>query len=366
VHAITEQPPFRDGVEGLSMNIRTFPAQDLPEELIKRWADIQQKNVELRSPFFCPEFTQAVATVRSDAFVAVIDDGEAFFPFQRSHSGFGKPIGGPVSDYQGIIAPLGYECDAKALMRACKLLVWDFDHVLAGQHVFAPWRTAETVSFALDLRDDVSVLSKDTRSRYRTKMHKLEREFGKVEIELESGNQEMLQLCLRWKSLQYRQSGLFDLFKVPWIRQLAELIATRRASNFTGVTSVLYAGGRPVALHFGMRSQRVWHYWFPVYDREFSRYSPGMLLLLEMISGAHDLGIAEIDFGKGETDYKQQLANRTVPLIEGSVEAYRFVTALRRSQGELLGFAHRSPIAQFMPTRMKKIIRQVKQRGRFA
>jgi CelD/BcsL family acetyltransferase involved in cellulose biosynthesis len=347
------------------MNVRILPAQELPKELIRRWAEIQQINGELRSPFFCPEFTQAVATVRSDAFVAVINDGEAFFPFQRSDSGFGRPIGGPVSDYQGIIAPADYGYDARALMRACKLLVWDFDHVLARQRVFAPWRTTETVSFALDVHEDVSKLSNTTRSRYRTKLHKLEREFGKVGVELESGKHEMLRLCLKLKSLQYRQSGLFDLFNVPWIERLVELIAAQHDSNFRGVTSVLYAGGRPIALHFGMCSQKVWHYWFPAYEREFSRYSPGILLLLEMISGAHKLGVSEIDFGKGEADYKQQLANKTVPLIEGSVEAYWLVTALRQSQAGVMSLAQSGPIGRLMPMRMKDMMRQVKQRGRF-
>ncbi len=347
------------------MNIRILPAQGLPEELIKRWTEIQQANGELCSPFFCPGFTQAVATVRSDAFVAVINGGEAFFPYQRSRSGLGKPIGGPVSDCQGVIAPVGFEYDARALLRACKLLVWDFDHALARQRVFAPWRTTETVSFALDVREDVPSLSKDTRSRYRTKMRKLEREFGEVKIELESGNHEMLQLCLNWKSLQYRQSGLFDLFNVPWIRQLVELIAARRDPGFRGVTSVLYAGGRPIAIHFGMCSQKVWHYWFPAYDRDFSRYSPGMLLLLEMISGAHHVGVSEIDFGKGEADYKQQLANKRVPLIEGSIEENWFVTALRRRQAALLNLARNEPFARFMPMRMTETIRQVRQRGRF-
>ena len=59
----------------------------------------------LVSPYFCPEFTQAVGDVREDAFVGIVEDaGEfvGFFPFQRRALGVGKPIAGPLSDYQGL------------------------------------------------------------------------------------------------------------------------------------------------------------------------------------------------------------------------------------------------------------------------
>src|SRR3712207_5406485 len=104
------------------MKVTVVPAKRLTEDLIIRWSEIQQKNPDLCSPFFCPDFTQAVAAVRDDAFVAVIDDGEAFFPFQKTSMGFGRPIGGPVSDYHGLVAPQDAKHDLKALMRACKLL----------------------------------------------------------------------------------------------------------------------------------------------------------------------------------------------------------------------------------------------------
>ncbi len=347
------------------MNIRIFPAQHLPKELIVRWAEIQRENMELSSPFFSPEFMQAVASVRSDAFIAVVNDGKAFFPFQRSRLGFGKPIGGPISDYHGLISSADYECDGRALISACNLLAWDFDHVPKRQKTFAPWHTAEAASYVLDIYSDRSLFSKDTNVRHMTNKRRLERDFGAIDFQIDENSERMLQLCREWKSSQYSQSGLFDVFQVPWIRQLTELIARSHTPDFAGVTSTLYAGGRPIAVHFGMRSKRVWHYWFPAYDREFRRYSPGILLLIHMISGAKALGVSTIDFGKGEEEYKKQLSNRTVPLIEGSITASRLVATLRQGQTDLRNLGQRGPLMQFVPDRMKRLIRQMRRQGRF-
>ena len=85
--------------------------------------------------------------------------------------------------------------------------------------------------------------------------------------------------------------------------------------------SVLFAGERPVAAHLGMRSRTAWHYRLPTYDRDFAKYSPGLILLLEMAAQAPALGIRMIDLGKGSALYKQRLMSGAVPLIEGVVPA---------------------------------------------
>jgi CelD/BcsL family acetyltransferase involved in cellulose biosynthesis len=86
--------------------------------------------------------------------------------------------------------------------------------------------------------------------------------------------------------------------------------------------SVLYAGDVVAGVHLGLRSGQVWHSWFPAYNPDLHRYSPGMLLMLELAKAAPALGIAEIDLGKGEARYKQALASGAVSLFEGRVGAH--------------------------------------------
>ncbi|MGO4573223.1 GNAT family N-acetyltransferase [Microvirga sp. 2TAF3] len=306
-----------------------------------------------------------MSAVREDAFVAVIDGGEAFFPFQRNFLGFGRPIGGPVSDYHGLIASPDYRCDAAALVRACQLRRWDFDHVPAEQAVFTPWGATEAGSPVVDISSNAPIGSSQLHSLYNRRLRQLAREVGPVEVELETKDPEILRLCLDWKSAQYRRTGSIDLFARPWAQTLAKTIAAWCETEFAGTVSVLRAGGQPVAVHFGMRSKSVWHYWFPAYDPQFNHYSPGMLLLLAMISGASKLGIKTIDFGKGDATYKLRLANRTVPLIEGSVVTHRSLLVLSQSRANLLQWVRKSPLLRLVPDRARKVIWRAQERTRF-
>ena len=69
-----------------------------------------------------------------------------------------------------------------------------------------------------------------------------------------------------------------------------------------------------------MRSAKVLHYWFPAYDRDYARYSPGVILLAELARAAPGLGIDTIDLGKGDADYKRRFATGGVQLLEGRIE----------------------------------------------
>jgi CelD/BcsL family acetyltransferase involved in cellulose biosynthesis len=228
-------------------------------------------------------------------------------------------------------------------MKACKLRSWTFDHVPAEQTMFAYWRTSSSGSLVVDLDENARCGSTALYSNHRRKKRRLEQDFGRVEAELQTVDPLIFNMCLKWKSEQYRLNGTPDLFARPWARSLIEIIASQCKPEFSGVLSVLRAGGQPVAAHFGMRSGSVWHYWFPAYDPQFRRYSPGILLLLEMIAGAPKIGIKMIDFGKGDSNYKLRLANRKVPLIEGGVTTNKLIFHLMKSNNNLKLIAKSSP-----------------------
>ena len=67
---------------------------------------------------------RAVAAVRDDVNVAVIADGSeavGFFPFERGGCGVGRPVGGIMSDYHGVVLRPGLRLDGEELIRACDL-----------------------------------------------------------------------------------------------------------------------------------------------------------------------------------------------------------------------------------------------------
>jgi CelD/BcsL family acetyltransferase involved in cellulose biosynthesis len=115
-------------------------------------------------------------------------------------------------------------------------------------------------------------------------------------------------------------------------RDLLRHVHAARGADFAGALSVLYAGDVVAGLDFGLRSGSVWHSWFPVYNPELDRYSPGVVLLLQLAEAAPALGIGEIDLGKGEARYKQALATGSVPLHEGCVGTGPLSTLAARVQ----------------------------------
>ncbi|MFJ8075193.1 GNAT family N-acetyltransferase [Streptomyces sp. NPDC096176] len=121
-----------------------------------------------------------------------------------------------------------------------------------------------------------------------------------------------------WKSAQYRRTGRRDRFAQRWISALVRRLHESRADGCSGVLSVLYAGRRPVAAHFGSRSRTVLSCWFPAYETEFATYSPGLVLHLRMAEAAAREGIGMVDLGRGDAEYKDALKTGELRVHEGA------------------------------------------------
>jgi CelD/BcsL family acetyltransferase involved in cellulose biosynthesis len=59
--------------------------------------------------------------------------------------------------------------------------------------------------------------------------------------------------------------------------------------------------------------------WFPAYDPAYARFSPGLLLHLRMAEAAAADGIAYLDLGRGQKQYKDSLKTRELSVSEGWV-----------------------------------------------
>jgi CelD/BcsL family acetyltransferase involved in cellulose biosynthesis len=317
-----------------------------PEELgaaeLEAWRHMQLATPDLANPFLAADFTRAVGRVRDDTRVAVLEEGQrivGFFPFHRGRFGAGTPIA--LADVQALIHTPGLTWDPRELLAGCGLAVWEFDHLLARQTPFAPHHKRATQSPIIDLSDGFpAYLERRARASERVrvarrKARKLAREWGDVRFEFESRDREGLRRVLRWKSAQYRRTGHADRFAIPWVAQLVEELFELRAEACAGSLSLVWAGDRLVAGHFGLRSERVLASCFPTYDVAAARYSPGWLLFMRMAEGAADCGLQHLDLGKGDEEYKRSLKTGDLPLAEGWVQ--------RRSLGALARAARREP-----------------------
>ncbi|KAB1990625.1 GNAT family N-acetyltransferase [Streptomyces triticiradicis] len=309
---------------------------------IAAWQALQHATPALASPFLSPEFTRAVGRHRSTARIAVLSDGSGpvgYFPYERHSLGLGLPIGSGLCDVQGLVHAPGLDWDAQALLRACGLKVWRYDHLAAGQRPFDSGVVRRAASPVIDLAPGYAAYAAGLRDRSPARMSQLEakerrltRRLGEPRLVFEETAPERLETLMRWKSAQYRAKEQVDLFGKPSVVALLRGLMRTRSDTCTGTLSTLYAGERPVAMHFGLRSGRVLQYWFPAYDPEAARFSPGLLLLLRMARAAAAQGVQHLDLGKGDERYKQEMKTGDLPLGEGWVTLGTLPAALRHAQ----------------------------------
>jgi CelD/BcsL family acetyltransferase involved in cellulose biosynthesis len=311
-----------------AIKVYAIHATELGPEHWSAWSQVQESEQAFDSPFFRPEFTLVAAEIWDRVSVGIVEEhGTAvgFFPFERHLFGMGRPVVPMVSDYQGVVVRSGVDWSADQLLRGCRLADMEFNHLIASQSPWTPYRTRLSKSPAIDLAFGYEQYAQGRREvgsvlqRLERQYRQFEREIGPIRVELDNRDPAVLEWLVKMKSKQCTEKGYTDALSVPSIRRFIELIHAARAPQFSGMLSVLYAGDRIAAAHFGMRSGSVWHYWFPVYDEKFGKYSPGLLLLLRMAQAAPDMGIRRIDLGKGDSTYKERLSNSAVELADAQV-----------------------------------------------
>lgn len=322
------------------MSVSVYAGAEIPHEVSAWWRHLVETSPAFHSPFFRPEFTQLVASVRTDVEVGVIEqDGRilAVFPFQRGGGRLGRPVAGPLSDFQGMITPPGVSWNALDVLRSCDLSCWSFRHLIEGQMPFQAFCFRADASPYLDLEGGFSSywqkLTQSARETIRKTWQtrrKVERELGPARVELAVRDHALLDQVITWKSQQYQRTGVRNVFAFPWTRELLHAALESRSPEFCGQLSALYFGDRLVALHMGLRSAGRLHYWFPVYHVDYARYAPGRMLLQAITERAAESGITRIDMGRGLTQFKR-LAMTDVDIVyDGVVDTNRLRYSLRR------------------------------------
>lgn len=318
------------------MELRSLSAHELDAGLIAAW-DAICRETEPESPYLSPWFTTALAEVRKDVFVTLIEaEGQlqGVFPYQRQGRR-GRPVAWPLNDCQGVITKPGVAIEGAALLEASGLSTFAFDHLAAGQGIFAPAIRRREPSPVIDLskgfeawRAEVSKGSKRLKKLARAR-RVLGRDHGGedvVRVEVLSDDRVALRRVIEWKLDQCRRTGTFPYFEEAWTVELVERLFEQgpdAAPGCAGALSVLYVEDEIAAVHFGIRSRKIWHWWFPSYDNRWSSYSPGSLLLLDVCEAVAGAGHSQtaIDLGTGEADYKDIFANTAYEVVGGTAAA---------------------------------------------
>ena len=181
---------------------------------------------------------------------------------------------------------------------------------------------------------------------------RLEKELGPVRFVLDDPRPEVFDACVHWKSAQYKATGLTDMFADP--RNVA--LFRRLRERGVLLVSSLSAGDTLLAVHFGSSHDGRLGWWVPAYDAKFGKFSPGRLLLEELLAASFNRGDVEFDFLIGDEPYKFHYAthNRiigpvgTPPLTE---------VFMKKAKAQAKALLEKSPRAMELARTLQKRIR---------
>jgi len=308
--------------DGLAAEVKR--PSELSAEERATWLGLMAAQPPLRRAFFAPGFAEACEQAHGRARVAVLRRGGetvGFFPFQypsawHRRMGLAERIGGELCDHAGAILRPGVRLDPATLLGLCRLGGLFISHLGENQPALgltaAEWRIGHVIDLAggsaayfagLGAANKPFLL--DTERRHR----RLEKEYGAPEISITTRPEAAeLDALIAAKRAQYARTAVGDPFADAAHQRLVRLLAGREDAACTPLLSTLTAGGRVLARHFGLMHAGVLSYWFPVYDPEASKVSPGRLLLWHTLRAADTHGIRLIDRGEGDSQAKRDFS----------------------------------------------------------
>lgn len=341
------------------MRVESVHPDELSDGDLAAWRALLSADRELSSPYLTPDWAYLVARHRTDVRVAVWRDetgaARAFLPVQRTSAYAAMPAGGPLCDYQALVAAPGAGLDLVDAARALgvgridltaglrnnavapTLLTHDAGHVVRFAEGWQGWCDARLAT------------GSRTVTRTRKKLAKMTRDLGgDVSFEAFSRDQAAFDTLIRWKREQMLRTGVTDLFEHAWIDAIVRgaFAAPADDPHFGGALFVLRVKGKPAAVLFCLRAERALHAWYVAHDAQWSAYSPGLIVFVEAIRAAADAGYAELDLGPGDYQFKESLANDSRPVGAGFIAGHGFSSAIKGAQFQIRALVEGLPVGR--------------------
>jgi CelD/BcsL family acetyltransferase involved in cellulose biosynthesis len=315
-----------DGMAGLSATVK-LPSQ-LNAAETAAWYDFMSATPELGRGFLSPRFARACEQAHGRARVAVLRDGAglaAFLPFQfrsAGHATFGaaEPIGGGLADHAGIVARPGLAIVPSALLRLIGLGSLFVPQLSPGQARFGLSSMPARIGHLIDLSQGpeayFGALAKRDKAFFQDterRARRLEKELGAVTFSVTPDPPAAaVEAVIAAKRSQFDRTGVGDPLAPEDSRRLLLALARDGGADCRVVISRLAAGERVLAQHLGLLHGQTLSYWFPVYDPDARRVSPGRMLLWHTIRASAVHGITLIDRGGGDSQAKRDFSTGTV------------------------------------------------------
>jgi len=128
----------------------------------------------------------------------------------------------------------------------------------------------------------------------------------------------IIDTMIEQKIKRYNNTNVWNMFsKNEYIDFYRQQISDQENKIYKTHFSGLMVGSDFIATHFGIIEKNTFYYLMPGQDTEkFSRYSPGRLLLLELLKWSFENNIKIFDFTGGNESYKKHWNNQKQPIYQ--------------------------------------------------
>ncbi|MEL6781767.1 MAG: GNAT family N-acetyltransferase [Pseudomonadota bacterium] len=300
------------------MRVRRLKARQADDSVWAAFHGLRDASRAYDNPFFDPDLARILSEAREDVelIIAEADDGiGAIWPVHVRPGGWVRPLTGPFSDWHGPVVGDGCELTARDLLEQAGLAGLTTGGLRLQDGVVPDGLSTETV-YVCDLSCGFETYDSAQRSshakhfkRLRRKRRQLEEEQGVSQFVLDNRDPEVMRQVIAMKRQQYQSTGRHDVLEPVWAQKMVDALWAGDFQRLGVRLSTLCIADRLVAAELNLVSKPVLHGWLVVYDRDFARYSPGMLVMMDILQAMTADGFTRYDLGAGDGHYKKYHAN---------------------------------------------------------
>lgn len=277
-------------------------------------------------PFFDPDFARLVGEVRSDTRIGFASDNDGVFavwPLHIRPGNWARPIGSPFSDWNGPILSQDTELSPQEILAGFDISGMTTQGFMPVDFNATP--DLERVGASLtDLSAGWDAFISDQQKRWPKHFKKMRRvtrnvarDFTERTFTWDDQSDANFDRLIDLKQRQFLRTGYHDVLKAPWTRALFDRLRSFEGPRLRTRLSTLSYDGQFAAGEFNLQSDTVLHGWITAFEQRFGNYSPGHMLLQEILAAMCEAELRLYDAGPGLDHYKRHYANMQVPVDAG-------------------------------------------------
>ena len=321
---------------------------------IAYWQKFRASNKQLYSPYFGIAYVQIINKICKNVHILVVEENQnpiAFLAFQAKIAnsgriGYARPIGAPMTDYQGFICAPDTDFDVHQVLKQAGFGAYHFSALIDNGNLLKNYGGKDIPCTVLDISNGAENWRSEQGSSYRRHLKNLRRhirnteEFGERRFDFCSRSETAFNQLIQWKREQFKRTGKYDILSVKWTQELLQRLWQRGPdADLRADLHVLYFGDKIAALDLGLCDGETFHSWMVAYNPDVRRVSPGIQLLEALIDECDKTGYKRLDLGEGIDGYKRHYATEDIHVRSGFIAANGPAAALSKLYGNMEDFS---------------------------